>query len=63
MFQDVGYTYQEIDEKKQGKKYPGGMAKKVFLNSESQKQCQPKPNGREDMKNNRQIHLGYLRPF
>jgi hypothetical protein len=37
MFQDVGYAYQEIDEKKQGKKYPGGMAKKVFLNSESQK--------------------------
>jgi hypothetical protein len=36
MFQDVGNSNQKIYKKKQGKKYPGRMAKKVFLNPESQ---------------------------
>jgi len=37
MFQDVGNPDQEINKKKKRKKNSGGVAQKIFLNTESEK--------------------------
>jgi hypothetical protein len=60
VLEDIGNTDQKINEKKEGKKYPGGMPEKILLYSKGKQQGQTEAYGGKDMEYNGQVHLRFL---